>query len=76
MAEVIPLQTGALTEVEKIILGLIGSRARDRAEAFERERRAEGRSLPGVDPLAGYVDPGLMAALGVERRRRRMGSLS
>jgi hypothetical protein len=76
MAEVIPMPTVPMTDVERIIVSLIEARRRDRAEAFERERRAEGRELPCVDPLAGYVDPGLVHALGVVRRRRRMGSLS
>jgi hypothetical protein len=75
MAEVVPLPTASMSDVERVITTLIEARSRDRAETWERQRKTEMRELPGIDPMAGHIDPGLMHSLGVERLRRRMGAV-
>jgi hypothetical protein len=76
MAKVVPMPSEeSLTTVERIALADLRARRAVRKELWELERKIAGNALPGVDPLASYVDPGLMHALGIVRQRRRKGAV-
>jgi hypothetical protein len=78
MAKIVPMppEEPHLTTVERIVRADLAARRAVRRELWELERKAQGNALPGVDPLASYVDPGLMHALGIVRQRRRKGGVS
>jgi hypothetical protein len=59
-----------LSGAERVARADIAARRAIREEMWRLKRRAEGHSLPGIDPLAGYIDPGLKEALNIERRRK------